>query len=79
MYQWAESNRNWHEWAIADDDDSWSNMSPTYNVRVFNDVDCGGACEIRIDKATSKGSSYPWQNDDGSSHKREKPDRGLLR
>jgi hypothetical protein len=71
LYQWALSNSNWHEWAIADDDDSWSNMSTVYNVRVFNDVRFGGGCEIRIDKGVSKGSAFPWENDDGSSHQRE--------
>jgi hypothetical protein len=70
-YQWAESNTNWHQWAIADDDDSWSNMNTTYNVRVFTNTGFGLPCQIRINKGVSKGSSFAWENDDGSSHKRD--------
>ena len=70
-YQWEVSNTNWHYWAIADDDDSWSNMSTTYNVRVFTNTGFGEPCQIRINKGVSKGSSYAWENDDGSSHKRD--------
>lgn len=70
-YQWEQSNTNWHYWAIADDDDSWSNMNTTYNVRVFTNVGFGEPCQIRINKGTSKPNAYAWQNDDGSSHKRD--------
>jgi hypothetical protein len=70
-FTWWESNTNWHAWAIADDDDSWSNMNATYNVRVFTNTGFVGPCQIRINKGTSKGSSLPWENDDGSSHKRD--------
>ncbi len=70
-FSWGESNSNWNSWAIANDDDSWSNLSTTYNVRVFKGTSFGGDCEIRINKGDSTPNASYHRNDNGESHKRD--------
>jgi hypothetical protein len=72
-YQWSESNANWSQWAINDDEDSAKNKDTAYRQAVYKDSNYNGGCRWWIGIGVNSGGFG--SNDQGSSHKRYSPSR----